>query len=275
MCGSLGTVYSLKERLDRFFHPRSSFECLCYSPRAHFAAAPRLLRPLPPGLTSHDDERTKAQVATAGTAGNAVSRPSIRAITFRPRRRQLWPSSAAARALPDVLTCARPAPARRAEGQRRAAEDRPRASALNNKRTCVCLEPPEPALEGGACSWGRAWSRPARLASGGCSALWSRLARVRRSVRWKSHVGEVQEAGKFKIKVSADLVSGAMGSSPGQGTKIPYAALCGQRQKSCRLKMKLKFTRMASLLEDEGPLEESPQVSQPSWPPQLWPQTHV
>ena len=31
----------------------------------------------------------------------------------------------------------------------------------------------------------------------------------------------------------------------------------------------------ASLLEDEGPLEESPQVSQPSWPPQLWPQTHI
>ncbi|XP_065765167.1 enhancer of rudimentary homolog [Muntiacus reevesi] len=37
-----------------------------------------------------------------------------------------------------------------------------------------------------------------------------------------------------------------MGSSPGQGTKIPYAALCGQRQKSCRLKMKLKFTRMVA-----------------------------
>lgn len=38
-------------------------------------------------VSSHDDERTEAQAATAGTARNAVSRPSVRAITFRPRRR--------------------------------------------------------------------------------------------------------------------------------------------------------------------------------------------
>lgn len=70
-------------RTDFSSHVRPSSASVIL-PRAHFAAAPRLLRPLPPGLTSHDDERTESRAATAEIAGDAASRPSVKAITFRP-----------------------------------------------------------------------------------------------------------------------------------------------------------------------------------------------
>lgn len=43
----------------------------------------RGLRPLPPGLTSHDDERPEASAVTAARARDVAARPSVRAITFQ------------------------------------------------------------------------------------------------------------------------------------------------------------------------------------------------
>lgn len=182
---------ALPESPGQIFPPTFELRMPVILPRARFAAAPLLLRPLPTGLTSHDDERTEAQAATAGTARNAVSRPSVPAITFRPRRRQLWPSSATARALPDVLTCARPAPARRAGGRaatagrgggrrwvwavkggvRRRTDRRRRRETISVRASVWGLQN-LPSREEPAAG-GRPGPAPARPASGGCSGLWA------------------------------------------------------------------------------------------------------
>lgn len=119
---------------DRIFHPRSSFECFSYSPQSPFGGH----RLLPPGLTSHDDEQTEPSAVIAQGAGNAASRPSVRAITFKTHYLQFRPSSeavvvvvvlavlavlvvlvaaAATRALPGRPHARVSAPARRVEGQ--------------------------------------------------------------------------------------------------------------------------------------------------------------
>ncbi|XP_060251067.1 uncharacterized protein LOC132657384 [Ovis aries] len=239
---------ALPESPGQIFPPTFELRMPVILPRARFAAAPLLLRPLPTGLTSHDDERTEAQAATAGTARNAVSRPSVPAITFRPRRRQLWPSSATARALPDVLTCARPAPARRAGGRaatagrgggrrwvwavkgavRRRTDRRRRRETISVRASVWGLQN-LPSREEPAAG-GRPGPAPARPASGGCSGLWALGSRpatrellcenealakpeeIRSREKWGmvwERRGWSQEAGKFKIKVSADLMSAA------------------------------------------------------------------
>ena len=75
------------------------------------------LCPLSPGLTSHDDEGTESPAAIAEGARDVASRPSVRAITFKPHCRltRRAPRRRRARSL-DVLTCAS-APALRVKGR--------------------------------------------------------------------------------------------------------------------------------------------------------------
>lgn len=87
-------------------------------------------------VSSHDDEQTEPSAVIAQGAGNAASRPSVRAITFKTHYLQFRPSSeavvvlvvvvlvvlvlvvaAATRALPGRPHARVSAPARRVEGR--------------------------------------------------------------------------------------------------------------------------------------------------------------
>ncbi|XP_070334560.1 uncharacterized protein [Odocoileus virginianus] len=175
------------------------------------------------GGSHHLQTPSQVTLAQLGGGARAPGRPHVRAPRPRATRRGPGCDGGAGRRPPVGVGCE----------ERRAEEDRPRASALNNKRTCVCLEPPEPALEGGACSWGAGlvppgspgpWrllcplvalgSRPAKREveeprRRGCSVRTRPWRNLRRSGVGDGlgEKGWFQEAGKFKIKVSADLVS--------------------------------------------------------------------
>lgn len=141
------------------FHPRSSFECLLFSPKPTRGG----LRLFPPGLSPHDEEQTEASAVTAGE-GNAASEPSAKAITFETHYLQFqprWKAVAAARAFPKRPYVRVSAPAQRVVGgaavrvpsERQTscgcwlrggvgyAKDGLQASALirNSDTTCVCI----------------------------------------------------------------------------------------------------------------------------------------